>query len=1223
MHHLNVRVAWHDNRWNGTVCRHPCANSFCVDLDRIRAERDDASEQPLAGKHFAELTSKQHPPCKAESGAFMNSREWIREFNHPYQSLKKTQETHGHLKPTNIRVEPYTTFAVPFLWMLREQQEQIDNSLPQPLPPDEDSPFNSHWVFSRARQEALCELFFGRLEAGKSLVFFYTKAGHPLDEAISRLVVGAGTIEWISDLLRYESTSASTYPMWDRKFRHSIRPDGHEGFLIPYHDYLEPTGNAEEDAARRDRLREIAVVPELSQTAEFSFAGELGTADVALSTLVKCLNVVRKVREHGIVKGPWERREEWLNERIAETWKDRGVFPGTGSALEALGMRLGTSLVLDLFGRGTIKPTEDPWPVVDGLLRGGTPPQDAYAADLKAVASLWASMPDDRRSLLKLLSRFDLSPAQALRWFDLAKRKRATRVNVDDRGILENPYRIVETDLGDPDDHPVSLGVVDRGLMPDSTVAVAHPVPQPSAIGSLLDARRVRAAFVTVLRRASENGDALLSESEACTSLSKLDLSHPCVVPADWLGGSQSFLDPEIKRVEILKNPEEGSTIACIQLSDLHQREEKLTSILGKRCATALPSSGEKWRELLVEAVKEGGGQIDPSNPRHDAALKEQAEALERVTTRRLATLVGRAGTGKTTVLGALLKSRQLQEEGVLFLAPTGKARVRLSQKANAAGMTIAQFLYSVGRYDGWRQRPLFVGKEQYRKEKTVVIDECSMLTLDDVYAVLMALDLAHVRRLILVGDPNQLPPIGVGRPFADLVSYLDECKDEKSEALARLTVELRTSAGAPSDSLKLASWYTREAQPIDADRVLSDLELGHAFNDLTIRFWETPDDLRRNFDEEFVARFGLGDSSDIVGFNQKALGLTPEGWVPFDDHDGADRFQILSPVRLHSYGVHDLNRWIQRKFRARQLESARQPWGLSLGDEEIVWGDKVILVRNGKRKGWNGKAKQSVEEYLANGEIGVAAPPPARKRFLNIAFTKRPDVRYGFFPSQFGGDGAPLELAYALTVHKAQGSEFGVVFVVLPKRTRLLSRELLYTALTRAQLHLVLLIEGRDASGLYDLTRPERSETARRNTNMFAAAVREQADDVPYAAHLVHRARNGDMVRSKSELVIANHLFDVGIPYFYERPLDGTKAPGRLRPDFSFVTDAGDVIIWEHLGMLNRDDYRRGWEWKRAWYRNNGYEIDENLFTTQDDERGGLDSGPIQDIAERIRKLL
>ena len=133
MHHLNVRVAWHDNRWNGTICRNPCGNSFCVDLDRIRVERDDASEQSLAGKNFAELLLTQQPACKAESGAFMNSREWVREFNHPYQSLKKTQATHGQLKPTKIKVEPYSTFAVPFLWMLREQQETIDSSVAQQL----------------------------------------------------------------------------------------------------------------------------------------------------------------------------------------------------------------------------------------------------------------------------------------------------------------------------------------------------------------------------------------------------------------------------------------------------------------------------------------------------------------------------------------------------------------------------------------------------------------------------------------------------------------------------------------------------------------------------------------------------------------------------------------------------------------------------------------------------------------------------------------------------------------------------------------------------------------------------------------------------------------------------------------------------------------------------------------------------------------------------------
>ncbi len=1225
MHHLNVRVAWHDNKWDGSVCRRPSANAFCVDLDRIRADRNDAAEDRLAGRWFADLTPEQHPPCKADSGAFMNAREWVREFVHPYQDIPKASDTHGNLKPTRIKIPPYSTFAIPFNWMLKSSQDHLDESLGVDLPSDEDAPFPSPWVFSRRRQEAICNTFFGRLTPSKSLVFFYTKSGHPLDESISRLLVGVGQLQSVSKLLLYDSSKGPGYPLWDRLFTHSIRPDGDEGFLLPYHDYLEPTGDPTEDERRQRLAREIATVPEPSHIMSFSYAGELGAPDVALSALVRCLDALKKVRADGIAKGPWERREEWLNAKIAATWKDRGAFPGTGAALEALGMRLGTALAPELSATARVGPLDDPWELLDAIFRGKEKaPQAVYEADIKATAGIWAKLPDERRSLLKLLSRFSLSPAQALRWFDVSERNMATRSRIDDRALLENPYRIVETDLGDGDDYPVAIGVVDRGLMPESTVAAAQPVPAPSGVQSPIDPRRVRAAFVSVLRQAADGGDALLTEQDAATALSKLDLVVPCVVPADWLAASEDILELKIARIQVVVDPEHARSVSCLQLCDLRAREEKLGRVLGRRASAVLPSLGEKWRDRVLASVKEGGGTVDKKDNRHDTGVTEQASALEAITTRKLSALVGRAGTGKTTVLGALLKSEPLRKDGILFLAPTGKATVRLSQKAKATGMTIAQFLYSLGRYDGRRQRPLFEGKEIYRKEKTVVIDECSMLTIDDLFAVLMALDLAHVQRLILVGDPNQLPPIGVGRPFADLVAHLESGDASIAAALARLTIELRTSAGAPSDSLRLASWYTREPQAVDADRVLSALELNQGFNDLTVRYWDTPDDLRAALESEFVNQLRLKTPEDVPGFNE-ALGLTKEGWVPFDDHNGAEKFQILSPVRLHEHGVSDLNRWVQRRYRTQQVQSARQPWAVSLGDEEIVWGDKVILLRNGRRDGWNGKEKRAVEEYLANGEIGVAGSGTGKMKGkgLNVAFTQRPDVRFGFFPKQFGGDGAPLELAYALTVHKAQGSEFGVVFVVLPKRTRMLTRELLYTALTRSRKHLVLLVEGKDASFLYDLTRPERSETARRNTNMFTGGVRTDGGDAPYAEHLVHRTWRGEMVRSKSELVIANHLFGAKLRYEYERPVEGVQAAGRLRPDFSFITDAGDLIIWEHLGMMNRDDYRRGWDWKRDWYTKNGYLEGKNLFTTRDDDRGALDSRPIEETAKRIQSLL
>jgi hypothetical protein len=160
-----------------------------------------------------------------------------------------------------------------------------------------------------------------------------------------------------------------------------------------------------------------------------------------------------------------------------------------------------------------------------------------------------------------------------------------------------------------------------------------------------------------------------------------------------------------------------------------------------------------------------------------------------------------------------------------------------------------------------------------------------------------------------------------------------------------------------------------------------------------------------------------------------------------------------------------------------------------------------------------------------------------------------------------FPGGAGPLELAYAITVHKSQGSEFQKVFVVLPKNCRPLSRELVYTALTRSRRQLVLLIEGDNPSILFDYTRPERSETARRNTNLFQGTLRRAEAEVPYAENLIHRTEKGHHVRSKSELVIANMLFQSEVEYEYERVLEGEVEPGRLRPDFSFVTVDGDLL--------------------------------------------------------------
>lgn len=100
---------------------------------------------------------------------------------------------------------------------------------------------------------------------------------------------------------------------------------------------------------------------------------------------------------------------------------------------------------------------------------------------------------------------------------------------------------------------------------------------------------------------------------------------------------------------------------------------------------------------------------------------------------------------------------------------------------------------------------------------------------------------------------------------------------------------------------------------------------------------------------------------------------------------------------------------------------------------------------------------------------------------------------------------------------------------------------------------------------------------------------------------------------------MIANLLAKLDMNYEYERPLEGEVIPGTIRPDFSFETPAGDVIVWEHLGMLGARSYRDAWESKREWYAQNGYEEGRNLFTTRDRDDGGLDSQDILEVAEKV----
>ena len=1227
--HLSIRVPWHDTLWNGTICRKPAENCHCVDYENILVNKDTDWELTVIGEPWSEL--KQLPPCAKESAGFLAEHLWNCSHTHPYKSNSKTLKTHGGLETTIVPMGKYSALAVPFFWLAKANiDDYVQPRIPNPLPPEEDPPegFKSPWTFNPDLQNAVLDGFFKPIQQASkkedSLVVFYTKGNQPVSEEVSRLVVGIADITGVSDQKFYDAPRGHRqHPIWERSIQHSLRSNGTGGFLIPYQQYLESTGDPDEDNRRRALLAELIVQPENDRIREFSYRSEHLSADSVISVLTQSLAAVIRIRTHGIADGDWAATESWLNDRLAKAWKLRGPNPGIGVVIEAMGLKLGTSLCFAL-SMADPKFLMDPWTCLTAIVDGKVkPPHDRFRIEIDAFRSTWQHIAKDAKKtdLARCLSQFALTSEQARRWWDSNKRARELDIEIPDSSIVENPYLLVERDLGTGgNDYPVSFMTMDRGML---TGVAGQPVVASG------DRRRRRAALTDVLLRASQNGDTLLGFSEARLKVDAIPVAETVDLPEGWLQAEAEFLS---ERMRVKSEPFE-----FVQLNERATCAELLQRKLKARAAKQLESIDEDWQQLLKDTVlstAEKGKPVDFELERIKKAIEEQARALRLITSRKLTCLVGRAGTGKTTLLGALSRAPSFKGK-LLFLAPTGKARVRLEPRVESGTevKTVAQFLYEHKRYDGRRQRPI-IGEACYGGHQTVVIDESSMLTEDDLAAVLSTFT-PNVKRLILVGDPAQLPPIGPGRPFADLVAFLDplnEPEDEdpddvarRREAIACLTQEVRTVEGTRSDTLRLANWFTNDKPSPDAESIFSALTDGTKLNDLDVRFWEGPEQLHGQLLGALKDHLRIDGPDDLKGFNESLL-MQPykSGWTTGDPR-GAEAWQILSPVRGDAWGCEDVNRWVKKTWRSKALKYARE-YHATFGPQEILKHDKVILLKNGKREGFT-HGKGTVEAYLANGEIAIAkkdrviTTEKGKSSVLNMVFAGRPeDQTFGFFKNEFGGETGPgiIELAYALTVHKAQGSEFGVVIVILPKG-RMAYRELVYTGLTRSKRQLVLLVQGNDVSDLLKLRSPDASDTNRRNSNIFHYAVRD-LETRPFAQHLVHRAEDGEMLRSKSELFIYTKCLEQGLKPLYEERFEGNDGKWKL-PDFTFIDDAGDPIIWEHLGMMDDKGYQADWRRKKDWYASQGIEEGKNLFSTV--EVGGLDATKVSETISQVQAAI
>ena len=1260
--HVSVRVPWHDARWNGTVCANPRGNTSCLTLPRVADGRDDDFEHGARCQAW-NTDGGRLPACAAERGAILSPFGYSRRVRHPYSSNNR----YTHFRESSFHHPAYSAAAVPFAWMMKDQGDGIParakaykiDFRPE-LEPDLE--FDRLWVQDRRNQLAMLDTFFGAIKPEASLVFFYAKRT-PLTDDNRRVIVGMGRVLRVDEHVEYmyekhAPSDAIRCVLWERNLHHSIRPEIEDGFLLPYHELLESVANDPE----LDLSSLVVHSPDEYWNA-FSMGAEHVTHDQAITVLLECSSLFDRIEK--ILPGNWNKARGWVDSQLNRIWRLRGAFPGLGSALTAFGLSHG-SLVAHAVGHmlhadGSTD-VRDPWPLVDKVLHEpALLPADLAATIGRNTVKLWDGLKPERRALLKLLPRFEISSEQATRWFVPEERDRAG-ISLTDREILENPYLCFERDRKRVDS--IAVSTVDRGMFPDAVVTAAVPVPEPSSCSEPIDPRRARALMVATLDNAAADGHTLLPQTWLVQRVRDMEVNPQCAIGGDWVDAFQATLTDRLSVAWM------ADGAPAWQLPEYAQSRELISARVTRRLAGRRHGGDHDWRGLIDGRLPPFAEASDPET--EELARQEKAAALVEIFRSRFSVLIGPAGTGKTSLLTALLSLPSVASGGILLLAPTGKARVQMQRHAdNARAFTLAQFLLTLGRYDLRTGNYLVTGEaNRERGFKTVVIDESSMLTEDQLAATLDAIETTAVERLILIGDPRQLPPIGAGRPFVDIVRQLQEdsggAASGKRPGYAELKIIRRQTEaavdlgdpGAARDDIILSRWFGGEAPDPGADEAWDRLATDQA-NGIKAIQWETEEDLQEKLLSELKA--ATRTIASFLGHDQQGEDTAFEislGGRPFnelvyfhpsrseEDVEGSvqrigggsdiEAWQILSPVRSGETGVDGLNRWLQKTFRhqARLWAEPENYWERKtckpLGTQGLLYGDKVINVTNNRRYDVYPALDKA---YLANGELGLVVGQYKGKKWkpkglpwkIEVEFSSQLGFKFGFGDSDFGEENdAPLELAYALTIHKAQGSEFGVTFVIVPNPCRLLSRELLYTALTRQRDGVVLFHQG-DLRSLLKLSLADHSETARRVTNLFSDPKPVEHIGAFLEDGLIHRTAQGEMVRSKSEVIVANLLHSLNLTYAYEQQFTGRDGSIRY-PDFTIEdAESGHRIFLEHLGMMSEPAYRERWRAKLAWYRSNGVlpieegEGDAGILVTTTENKG-IDSAA---IGEQIRKLL
>lgn len=1217
--HLSVRIPWKDNGYYGTVCTKPCFNTSCLRLKNIAEKRVDSFEEELADKPI--LGHESQIPCLSEGGCFMSDTAYKTFEIHPYK--KSNPSTHGHFRETELIYPRYSFPARPYGWMLRGKNNtnilRLKNKYGIEFDPNNepDLDFDTSWVQDARNHRAILKSFYENVIPEKSLVIPYAKQVPFIDDS-KRVVMGVGFVTSIKDPPEHEHSEAGELRsmLWETMLGHSIRDERTNGFLLPYREMMEYAKvHPEFD------LRSITVFADEEYFEEFSFATEHLSYDAVISVLLQIINSLKIIKTCIPEAGNWNDCIAWTRKQLNDVWLERGLFPGLGSMLHALGFQnfmVIANAIKEATGNETNFENN-----VDSIMRnpGRSLPVEITKLMDRSCIRAYTNLSDERKTLFWLMSRMALSESQAFLLFNNECRKQLG-IKSSDKEIIENPYLLYEQTRLLSSENRIAAKTVDMAVFPAAIIRDINPLSAPSSLESENDERRVRAYIVSQLEEQASQGHTTYPRDFIINQINNLSIEPSINVTGDIVNSEESYFSEVINKVTGTND------ISFYQLSRLAEYDDIIRTAVQKRLQGKRHTVNENWTKFVNDEFTRKN---IPDFSEKDIARKERVEILKELAESRLSVLIGGAGTGKTTLLALLCKSTQISNGGILLLAPTGKARVRIAQAMSEHGVafqakTVAQFLSESGRYDGKTTQYRLSNKEASNVPCTVVVDESSMLTEEMFGALLQALR-KNAQRIIFVGDPNQLPPIGAGRPFVDLVENLRVESKHVAPGFGELKINMRQLAEDDENrsDTELAKWFTNDPSNLDED-IFTKLQSGKLGNRVSFITWKTPEELEKCVFKAISDETCMVNEEDIEGFNLSLGGVINGSWMNFGSKPSmVEDWQILSPYRNDAEtGTATINRYIHEKYRfqdTHQLKNCKiRKTKYLLGTDGIVYGDKVINIRNHKHPSYGPEG----DNYVANGEVGIVENlwHDSKPYTHQIRFSSQPNCNYKFDSKMSDESTSDLELAYALTVHKSQGSEFGKAFLILSEPSRMLSRELLYTAITR-QKHKLIILYNNDAIKLRDYSYPNYSEVAKRLTCLFKNPSLIEYKNAYFEESLIHMTLKGHLARSKSEVIIANMLFEANIPYDYERELKWDNGD-KLLPDF-IIEDAesGICFYWEHCGMLGNRGYKKRWEEKKKIYASHGIVEGENLIVSEDSLDGGIDSIKLKHIIDLLKNEL